>query len=983
MNAVIKVRLDMEEDNFGLLNSPQHGDSLAPVTALAVFDKYLLAGTGTLLRIYNLKTFELVLSRRIFDSQAIHGILVGSWSSPHKTTLLVWGGRLVRLIELPVRFGINELEDAIGSGLSRGFCEAPDWILDVTTGVHPTGTKLTDQGQTGRCALLVTAHNVLYSLGSASMQRIDNDVYAIRQLTKGPKSILYSAHITWVTESRVLIAAGTAFGEAVVSSVNLDHAEPSFVTHHVFNGHEGSIFGISISEKLDRSEDHHFERLLASCSDDRTIRLWGIHNLAEVAHHDVLPTESSPPLLEHTGFFNANLNACDEANSMPVAVAMGHLSRIWKIKFLPCGTIDCNREISHLVSAGEDATSQLWKVLKSARTLASSEDLLYKLEHIETTHGHDGKNIWSIAVWTQGLAQDILTGAVDGRIIIKHLKESPLQRSKCLEASYGVDMIRLPGGVIAKPDMCRGYAFVNDLDLLVTTNNGHVNLVSLSPPVSDGVRLSASSWRWLATFDELRRFSVVASLPSMNVAFLAASNGSLYAYDGLCSKITLITTTASKVSGVFAQAATLPKEERVVDILVTGLGWQEQTHLIVVFDGSGNAEVVHRCSVPTSSAKGQFIITSVYFLQQDEQHEDGTPQKDDRNPDDLSSARDCTIFIGSRDGRILVRRLHSDNGVAFQVQAATQNDAITGMAWVPSDDCADSNSTPKTNAGWLFTIARDGFLRAHKFGKGLSESQLVHELLLPFGPNLEGLEIDDNRHVLVHGFHSTSFFVYDVTADWTRFSVDCGGSHRAWSFRPSTSGTGQGVNTFAWTQAGILRVHSSGSVAESITSGGHGREIKTCAFRRQPVMLAPAPEEEATMLPLFATGAEDTNIRLFCLNDSEQDRFRCVGTIRKHVTGVQHLEWSEDGSRLFSCGGREEFYVWRIQDLPARLIGVVCESVFPIGELSPDLRIMGFETEQAKMKHDSDSGKGKTVTITMIFSDSSLKVPMFDSYSWR
>jgi WD40 repeat protein len=143
-----------------------------------------------------------------------------------------------------------------------------------------------------------------------------------------------------------------------------------------------------------------------------------------------------------------------------------------------------------------------------------------------------------------------------------------------------------------------------------------------------------------------------------------------------------------------------------------------------------------------------------------------------------------------------------------------------------------------------------------------------------------------------------------------------------------------------------------------LRSGGHGREIKAVAARPQTNHSHVLNNSCA----LIATGAEDTDIRIFQYNQNE---LLCRATLRKHTTGIQHLQWSDNGEYLFSSAGSEEFYIWRIRTLDAVVdIGVVCKYVYsPESEFS-DLRIMSFDVTQS----------GTSYTIAMVFSDSSIKV---------
>lgn len=100
-------------------------------------------------------------------------------------------------------------------------------------------------------------------------------------------------------------------------------------------------------------------------------------------------------------------------------------------------------------------------------------------------------------------------------------------------------------------------------------------------------------------------------------------------------------------------------------------------------------------------------------------------------------------------------------------------------------------------------------------------------------------------------------------------------------------------------------------------------------------------------------------------------------TLRKHNTGIQHLQWSADGRFLFSSAGFEEFHVWKIaNDLPLVDIGVVCESSHPRSGGS-DLRIMGFDATTRVTSAHQDA-----FDIMMAYSDSSIKRWLYSDRAW-
>ena len=212
---------------------------------------------------------------------------------------------------------------------------------------------------------------------------------------------------------------------------------------------------------------------------------------------------------------------------------------------------------------------------------------------------------------------------------------------------------------------------------------------------------------------------------------------------------------------------------------------------------------------------------------------------------------------------------------------------------------------------------------------------------------------------MVYGFQSTKFILHDSSTEEDAMLVECGGAHRSWAFQSHPSGFG---GTLVWTRAATMQIYSQDTPSyRTIRSGGHGREIKAVA--------ASVDSPSSKMARLIATGAEDTSIKIFKYEhgdvmDPMSAELTCIRTLRKHSTGIQHLQWSEDCKYLFSSGGCEEFYVWRVTILPIIGLGVVCESVCaPISEQS-DLRITSFNIRC--------SGAG--FVICMVYSDSTLRV---------
>jgi WD repeat-containing protein 6 len=193
--------------------------------------------------------------------------------------------------------------------------EVVDWILDANFAV-PSSAPL-------NIAYFVTAHNDVFALRPGPLHDLD---LTISPVSKGPNSILYSAHVKPISATSILVAAGTVFGETIVWSSYLRsgevaHNEQNWRSHiyKVFHGHTGSIFGVHLSDTLN-SKGHYPTRLLASCSDDRTIRIWDVSCCDHVAEG----------ILHASGELGAaTLPTGGVIDKTSVAVAWAHQSRIW------------------------------------------------------------------------------------------------------------------------------------------------------------------------------------------------------------------------------------------------------------------------------------------------------------------------------------------------------------------------------------------------------------------------------------------------------------------------------------------------------------------------------------------------------------------------------------------------------------------------------------------------------------------------------
>lgn len=872
----------------------QHELHRVPVTAVAFFGDFLLAGEGHYLHIYRPDS-TLEQKVRVFGSQAIHGIVLSDRPRARNVALL-WGGSLLRSCLLSV----DEQNGCLEILLSE-IHHVHDWILDAT--LAPLMCS----------AALVTAHNELWILESEGPSAGNETLLAssLRRVVSGSNCILYSAHVMWLGDSECLVASGNVFGDIVVWSATLYRDNSSGICGNVqscrtFHAHEGSVFGVQLSFHL-AIPDLPYTRVLASCSDDRTIKLWDVSDL------QTIEGELSPMRMQ-TGF-SMSSGTVDNTPSL-LASAMGHVSRIWHVRFLEITTDpefeDPLESLIKLVSFGEDASSITWTLHRQTHPLPHQA---YRLQQIRAQTAHAGKSIWSVAVDKSGR---VGTGGADGAIAT--------QVPNCVDSPVVEIQVPQQGSVTSR-DNLKSYGFVTRNVLIATTNRGRVLSVDLSDEHGRPVVTEISQ-----PLPGLQGYSVVATVAG--AAFTAGTDGSIHAYNAKTGSLETVKWGYGKTAGLFAcEYATCG-----VALLITGVVCS--TARLVVLEDVNNvpaASLEGQLHVPQSSEG--FVVTAFAYF---------------------SSERSDIAVIGSRNGSLAFYSTldppSSGFGKCLLIRPRVHGkEAITTIR-------LESDEQKSENSAWILTTGRDGNFAVHHaiFGSSV-QLDLIHQLSLPLGPNVEGLELPISGGLLVWGFKRTHFVAYDAVAQREIMSVECGGSHRQWSYTSSAAG-----GRLVWTKASqVLHTSQQALSYQSLNAGGHGREIKAVAV---------SPEDSFPQL--IATGAEDTDIKLFKIGATG---FECLHTLRKHNTGIQHLQWSRDGLLLFSSGGFEEFFVWRITvNVPRLGIGVVCESTHPRSGQS-DLRIMGFDIDEASLPHDvrdsdvAPSPPSSSFVVTIIYSDSTLR----------
>ncbi|GAA5820188.1 hypothetical protein JCM11491_006145 [Sporobolomyces phaffii] len=397
-----------------------------PVTAIASVPgtDLVLAGTATRVRLASLNSPAVsspspLPEWTVFTRERVHRIVFDPAydSESDSRTALVLGGKeavLVELARLSSRDGVElttvarfALDDFAGDAAFLSVCP----ILCPTLQFRDTDAAAqSEQSSTveNDRILISTLHNsiLVFSLprgstpsppssscssSSVPLLRPSSTIHApARPLlwTSRFSSARYGSDDP--TTRRIRIAGGSLLGEVLVWDLDLDDSLDGGAMEDVsvrgklrrLNGHRGAIFTVAFCPA---SQD-----LLASGSDDRTLRVW-----------DLSPNRESP----------APRSADANEIEREARVLWGHEGRVWRIEWV---------DEKRLVSVAEDATCRLWELefrFLVAPSTSSSNKAPYKL--VQTwKDGHDGRTIWSVNVTEtrQGGTRIALTGGADGGI---------------------------------------------------------------------------------------------------------------------------------------------------------------------------------------------------------------------------------------------------------------------------------------------------------------------------------------------------------------------------------------------------------------------------------------------------------------------------------------------------------------------------------------------------------------------------------------
>ena len=501
-------------------------------------------------------------------------------------------------------------------------------------------------------------------------------------------------------------------------------------------------------------------------------------------------------------------------------------------------------------------------------------------------------------------------------------------------------------------DFFKSYAWVSKSVLLATTEHGRILFGKLSNYQHEpacltkpGLRtLSSERVTWESTdpIPTLRGTSLISIIASKDIAFLTGHDGSILLLRISQKNIIAEIPGSRKIGYLRAQEnsegnqdSSLKAEGQIV-VIARGLGEQQSNvHHLAGYSHEILSSRICQTGSSQNECVSDFVTTSSCYVHQFE-----------------------VLLEGSRYGALRVRYLQSCAETTFL--EAHGRDAITVILLISTRMSPEASMI-------VLTGGRDGRIAYRKLsqcedGANKWSMNMLHSSSLSIDLAIEGATIQESTHnVMIWGFSSTRFIVWNETLKQQIMSVECGGCHRQWAFHFHHDAGG---GNFVWTKASACRVHSQPFPSHKILqSGSHGREIKAAGMQPLSHLF---PEDD--LHSLIATGAEDTKIRLWTYQDGD---LRCTNIMTDHTTGLQRLKWSSDGRWLFSSAGYEEFMAWRVRIVNG-VPFVLCEAVCPLITCDRALRVIDFDISSEHPVAGA-TDQEPTFIIYAIYSDSSLR----------
>ncbi|RHZ50868.1 hypothetical protein Glove_490g36 [Diversispora epigaea] len=1009
-----------------------------PVTSLCFHnDDILFSGEGPYLKAFSVTTGKLINSSMVLEYFRIHRIVPvkfinksrNSQSYTERRLLAIYGSKIVKFIEAVIIYYNNNNRDDDDNGdtnnctvnctfnLISKLPPLKDWIHDIhwlyddmesiiksisqISELELSSSKLSKLELPSELAIAF-AHNFV-----EIWNIIDNCCLYSVQCEE--RCILYSARFFGDNKNDLVLASGTVFNQVLlwkIISKNEQHEQQGVdqrvsqgvgVIYKKFIGHEGIIFGVRFSND---------GKLVASVSDDRTIRLW---------------------------------QTDDIYNDKP-KVLYGHMARIW----------DCYITDDYLISISEDSTCRVWKnsfTNNSNNNNDNDKGDLSDVDCLACWEGHVGKNVWSLAI--NPSRKIVATGGGDSGLRLWSLSSITVNKIDsekdlikiCLPPSESYLSYIQQNMNLPSREHIRNFLLIDYRVIVISTNFGHIlkhnNLTN--------------EWKPLYNSTNLHNYTMMKASNCGRIVCCGSIYGHLYIISVNQEFQTLEKKLHDfKVFEIFLEET---EDENIIYIISHAV---QNDISLLKFDFNNNKpilEILYKLNVPS-----QFLLMSLAFCPSYNILVCGSRDSGlviynlNQSPSTPINELSPIIYLDKIHGK------QSVTSIALKVE-----NLVINSSCVHHHESTDDFTDNDMKVLIIYTTGRDGcyakyrlkgitnkYNKNNKYDVNTTESSqnlkedynksLMRSYIDEDGDDKrsyidEDSDDDDNNHnnnkkqklnkkdnnksgeaaviVLNHGlileevyrakitkgwlekvlfvddelmllgFYRKRFFVYNEFKKFQIFSVACGGAHRVWHFKAQDKKMNKASFMFIRKENVFIysrETHDNQGFDEcELQRNFHGRECRTVKFLKN----------DQNKAIIFATGAEDSILRLFqYIPDNIEGCLVNLCRIKKHTSVIRSIEWSYGkGLLLFSSGASEELVCWKVEvkfkndtiienSLNSQVADVNCLewALCPAISEIPETRIMDisvFSIVPSQGIHIIAAG----------YSDSALRVWLFDEES--
>lgn len=610
-----------------------------------------------------------------------------------------------------------------------------------------------------------------------------------------------------------------------------------------------------------------------------------------------------------------------------LALGWGHGSRIWNLQFL----LNSDSSLLKILSTGEDCTTRIWSYVDNSPDLEPCGVI---------DNCHSGKHVWSCDV-DNDTFKLIVTGGNDGTVRLHDINE--FESDFACPVAYSLQHISENSDItFSQPEVIKHFVEIKLLNYLIClTSFGQLF----------GLDQLTNKWQRIHLTDEskpleslFKSFAIMKNIPNTNYVAICSING-----DVLLLKFDKSSLTPIDHKWILAESL---NGNKITNMLITfdNVHFNGQVYILLDSPNPKVPLIVH-CFNSKSDSSSEASIDNIdtielsHLLMLDKPVQNGFMSTYLTYDSTNNWLIVCSRFVG-----IMVYDLTNPSAGKY-FRKVTDGDTITAVKVI----------NPSLNNIQLLVIVRDGI---YAFMTLCLDSdfklQVTHQNRI-FRGFVEGgyLHGDD---LILYGFRSVYFYVWNETKQLEIMKVACGGSHRAWKFMTYNNDS---MYKFIYISKSelVFKVVNNRFYEDYglINNGTHGREIRDVA-------VSPKVNDQDNSRYIFSA-SEDTIVRVGKLFANGSIKY--YWGMNYHVSGLQKIKFL-NANFIASSAANEEFFIWKLtdnqlinNDIPLVSLYSVLKSTSDI----PDLRVMDFDSIQVSQLK---------FLIVMVYSDSHIRVWEFD-----